>query len=369
MEKKTATQLNRAPVLIELFRGYDTAKRPLVERVHRGLICAVDGEGNEIFCQGESQTLIHMRSCAKPFQVLPLVESGIFFSEKSHVPSHINLSSLALFISSHAGQKIHTERIQQLLTSMGFCEGDLRCGASMPQDDYAKCQLIATGKKPSALHNCCSGKHAGLLILCKKNGWSINNYECINHPLQQLIKKKIAQIANISESQISYGINGCSLPSFIIPLKNLALMYARLAYWQKNSQLPATDQLSEAFKCIWQAAILNPNLIAGTNCFDSHFVSHGQGIIFCKSGADGLQSISLMPCQKFPKGLGIAIKIADGDGNRTICPLVVKELFTILGIPQKSFNFEKFSLNFKNFRGIHCGGYLNKLENAHQGKK
>lgn len=354
MQTNKKANLNYAPVLAEIFRGKNNNGEPIIECVYHGLIAVVDGDGESIFSAGDVNTPVHMRSCAKPFQVLPLLEIGYFSEGKDRTLSQLQLADLALLMSSHIGSAIHTSRVAELLDMIGLDPTSLRCGVHPPLDENVRRHLAEQKKQPSVLHNNCSGKHVAMLMACLKKQFDLSTYEDSNHPLQIWIKNLIAKIADLKVESINSGIDGCSLPSLVIPIKNLALLYARLAFWQQN--LATDNWLKAAFSKIWTAAVNYPQYIAGEQRFDTELMRAGHQTIFCKSGADGLVALAIMPCEKFPKGLGIAIKIADGDAKQTIRPVVVKRLLEILQLWPNNASLERFNLSFKNLRGLVTGG-------------
>jgi L-asparaginase II len=365
MDSSHLSSLTDAPTLVEIFRGITTNGYPIIECVHQGLICIVDGHGHVIYSHGEGLTRVHMRSCAKPFQVLPLLELGFFDDNKR---KHLNLclSDLTLMMSSHSGQNIHTSRISELLTLIGLDQFALRCGIHPPQDEFTRRELIRTNTDPSVLHNNCSGKHTAMLMTCLAQGFDIHSYENEKHPLQQWIRKTILMLASMQDHEIAFGIDGCSLPSWAIPLKNLALMYARLAYWQEHLPHDKPMWLKNAFKKIWTSAATYPQFLAGDNCFDTELIRASSNRIFCKTGADGLLALAILPSEKYPSGVGIAIKITDGDAKQHIRPLVVKKLLSSYAMWPSDPLLDRFLPSFKNYRGLLTGGALYQFKKDHR---
>lgn len=357
MKNPTNNNLDAAaPLLVEIFRGEDGSGQPIIECVHHGLIAVVNGLGEVIYAHGDIENLVHMRSTAKPFQVLPLFEMGIFKNQKRGRLKDLDPCDLVLMISSHAGQDLHTTRIANLLSLLGLDENALRCGSHSPQDQATWCKLLLQQQPPTALHNNCSGKHVAMLMACLTEGYDINSYEEINHPLQQRIKALVAQLADLAEEDIYWGIDGCSLPSFVIPLNKLALMYARLSLWQFFPKAGEPSWIGPAFNKIWTSVVAHPEYLAGENRFDTILIRAGGQTIFSKAGADGLQALAIRPCDRFPHGLGIAIKVADGDPKQTTRALVVKALLEQLGLWPQEPALLKLVPQFKNFRGLVTGG-------------
>lgn len=333
--------LANAPLLVSLSRGLSSLGEPIIECCHRGLISVVDGDGKNIFEFGDTSIKTHMRSTAKPFQVIPLLSSGL--------PPHLSLSDLALFMSSHGGEPLHTERVAEILHLFGLSKIDLCCGAHAPQNLKAQFELMKKQEMPSSLHNNCSGKHTAMLILCQLLGESA--YLELDTKIQKKIKAAISLFSGINEIEMDSGIDGCSMPSFSLPLKAIALAYARLGHWQNNPLTPFTSQ-------IWQAATTHPEFLAGTDRFDTELMRAAGGAIFSKTGADGMHALSLCPDDQFPKGLGIAIKIVDGDAKQTIRPLVLKTILERLGRWPHEEKLETFLPPLKNFNGLTFGSTI-----------
>lgn len=350
----TASLFN-APVLAELYRGFDQEGAPIIERVHHGIIAVVDGRGQMIFSHGDVNFFAHMRSCAKLFQILPLFEMGFFDDDEAQTKLALTPADLVLMMSSHAGEPLHTARVDELLKKLGLDHHALRCGIHAPYDTATFCELLRRQQKPNELHNNCSGKHLGMLIACLRQGFDRHSYEEPSHPLQVWIKRLIALVADINVNDMSFGIDGCSLPSLVMPLKNLALMYARLALWATTSTASTPAFVPRACRMMWDAIGAYPEYLAGNKRFDSVLIRASKGRIVSKGGADGIISLAIAPFERYPHGLGITIKIADGDPKQHIRPLVVKTILEGLDLwPQDSALLE-FLPPTKNFRGLITG--------------
>jgi L-asparaginase II len=341
--KMNNNTLVNAPVLASLSRGLNSLNDPIIECCHRGLISVVDGDGNTLFEVGDTNTKTHMRSTAKPFQVVPLLENGF--------PTELSSRDLALFMSSHGGEPLHTERVAEILQIFGLSKNDLRCGAHPPQNQVAQLELLKNNKAPTSLHNNCSGKHTAMLILCQQLGLDRTSYELLDSEIQKKIKAVISLFSEVAESEIDSGMDGCSMPSFCLPFKSIALAYARLRHWSKNPATLYTNQ-------IWQAATTYPEYIAGNDRFDTELMKAAKGDIFSKTGADGMHALSLRPNAQFPSGLGIAIKIVDGDAKQSIRPLVLKTILERLGRWPNEPKLDAFLPHLLNFRGLKIGTML-----------
>jgi L-asparaginase II len=343
-----ATQQNHAPLSVKLVRGSNSHGDDIVECEHSAIIAVVDGDGKALQSFGDTSALTHMRSTLKPFQAMPLLDDD-FFQKNG---ATLSLADLALFMSSHAGQAMHTTRVAKILASYGLSESDLKCGAHSPQDFMTHAELAMQKVPASALHNNCSGKHCALLLLSQERAFDHKSYTDKNHPIQALIKTRLAHFSGIDHADFGSGFDGCSLQSYAIPQSAIALAYARLALWQ--SEVPTgmpTNYMSHT-KLMWQATSQFPDFLAGSKKYDSALIKASSGQIFSKSGADGLQALSHLPSKDFPRGLGIVIKVSDGDASMRIRPLLTRYILEKLNIMPVNFNDADFLPATKNYMGI-----------------
>lgn len=297
------------PVLAEVTRG------PIVESHHRGTIVAVEPNGQIIAHLGDVNLTTSTRSTIKPIQAIPVITSG--------AADHFEMTSreLALVCASHEGESFHTEAVAAILTRLGLDESALMCGAQAPFSEETARQLEREGIPFSQLHNNCSGKHAGMLATAVHKNLSIENYIAPDHPVQQAIVSIFTRLAGLDES-LPTGIDGCSAPTFGVPLRSLALAFARLIN-PESAELDA--EIVQAAKRIAEAMTANPDMVGGTKRFDTALLRAGKGKLICKVGAEAVYSIGVLPCEQFPRGLGIAVKIEDGS-YRGLGPTVVETL-------------------------------------------
>ncbi len=278
------------PICVHITRGDE------VESVHRGSILITDNQGDVKFSLGNINRQIFPRSAIKIMQALPSVLSG---APKKY---GFDNESLALMESSHNGEKIHTEKALKMLMAMDLTMDALKCGAHLPYDSDAVIDLgFYKQNTPCTLHNNCSGKHCGMLALAKYKGWDINNYHLSDHPVQLSIKNMMQKICETS--LVKFGIDGCSVPTWQMPMPALALGFAKIAN-PKNLE----KSLQNAIKELVNAGMNNPYFVAGKNRHCTKIMAHFQGQVFAKIGAEGVY------CASLPKmGLGIAIKCDDGN--------------------------------------------------------
>jgi L-asparaginase II len=277
------------PILVEVIRG------EVVESFHRGVICVVDKDGKVIYSVGDINQVAFPRSAMKYFQHLPLLVSGAF--EKLN----LTLEDLAIMCGSHNGEKIHEDLVTKILGNLNLGEVDLQCGAQAPtlkKDLYA---LIKADKNPTQLHNNCSGKHSGFLAWCKAHNEDTKSYLSDSHPLQQEIKKYIAQFYEVAEDELLMAIDGCSAPIYGMSMYKQAIAYKNLISNQQS------EEINAACKKIVDAVTSYPELVAGSQRYCTDLMKITNGRIVGKTGADGVYCLSIPE-----KNWGIAIKIDDG---------------------------------------------------------
>ncbi|MCK4820468.1 asparaginase, partial [bacterium] len=200
---------------------YQTIRGEVVESIHYGAIAIVDVSGNLYAWYGNPQTATFMRSSAKPFQAIPFIEMGGMDAFQ------ITEAELAITCASHSGTDIHTKTIFGLQQKIGVSESDLRCGTHQPFDKTTRALLRDRGEQPSQKHHNCSGKHTGMLGQATIMGSDMESYTEIDHPIQQQILHTVADVCNISPSDIHIGRDGCSVPTFHFPLYHAAWGWAR----------------------------------------------------------------------------------------------------------------------------------------------
>jgi L-asparaginase II len=284
-----------------------------VESRHRGAIAVVEPDGSFVRSIGTIETAILIRSTGKPFQMVPAGRSGLL--------EHFGYTSeeLAIMVASHSGEPYHTYLVESILAKAGLDKSRLRCGAHLPKDPAAQRALRESA--PSVLHNNCSGQHAGLLAYCLLMGAATGTYEAPEHALQQRMLSTLAEFSGVPAASIPGAVDGCSLPVFAIPLMSLARAYARLV-----SPFDFDDQTQSACSRIVRAMVGYPRAAAGSTkrlCKDLMTVCAGR--LIAKTGAEGVYSIGVLPCEAYRNGLGIAIKIEDG-AERALGPVVVETL-------------------------------------------
>lgn len=278
------------PVLVEVTRG------ALVESRHRGMVAVVDADGNSVLSLGEAEAPVFPRSAVKAMQALPLVESGaadaLGFGNRE----------LALACSSHSGEPGHVETAARMLARVGLDEAALECGAHWSSQQRV---LIAQARslfEPTALHNNCSGKHAGFLCTACHLGIEPKGYVGYDHPIQAMIRDVMEDLTGTSLGLGNCGTDGCSIPTYAVPLRELARGFAKMA--TGNGLAP---ERAKAARRLFAACMAEPWQVAGTGRFCTRLMELAPGRLFVKTGAEGVF------CAALPeKGLGIALKCEDG---------------------------------------------------------
>ena len=315
-----------------------------VESVHFGHLIVVDADGKTVAAIGDAETVTFWRSAAKAFQAIPFVTSGAAdsfgFSEKE----------IALACASHNGEKMHTETCLEMLEKCGLGESDLRCGAHLPFDNDTAKKMIKADEKPTQIYNNCSGKHSAMLAFAKHIEADLESYLSLENPIQQRILETVSLFTEVPENEIKLGVDGCSAPNFAVSLRAMAFAFAKLVNPPENFD----ENLKRACQRIVQAMTNFPEMIGGTKRLDTEVMHQLKGKVICKVGAEGVWSAAVLPCEKWKNGLGIALKIADGDDKRAR-PVVAVELLRQLGVLGENDLAELSPMPVKSRRGEMVG--------------
>ncbi|WP_374566770.1 asparaginase [Ideonella sp.] len=290
------------PVLVQVLRG------STVESFHRGALAIVDADGAVHTALGDIDRPIFPRSAVKALQALPLVASGA--AERFGLDD----DALALACASHNGEPAHAATAAAVLARAGLDVGALECGTHWPYHEASSRALARQRHGPSALHNNCSGKHAGFVCVgClmalqagREPAEFVRGYVQPEHPVMREISAALQSATGCDLAHAPTGTDGCSIPTFGIPLRQLARGFARLATGQGLSADHAT-----AARRLRQAVARAPFMVAGSGRFDTKVMQHFGERVFCKVGAEGVY------CAALPtRGLGVAIKLDDGNTAR-----------------------------------------------------
>jgi L-asparaginase II len=271
---------------------------------------------------GVADTVSYLRSSLKAFQTLPVLMSG--------AADHFgfNDKEVALACASHNGEPIHTEIVSGMLHKIGIGPEMLKCGIHEPYDATSARTLREKGEKPTALHNNCSGKHAAMLAFAKHTGAPLETYLEPTHPVQRAILETVSRFSDVPVHDLILGVDGCSAPVVAMPIKSMALAYARLV----NPPQSFDHEIRDAIKRIIKVMTTYPELIGGTSDrLDTEIMKAVPGQLISKVGAEGVYTAGVLPNARFKQGFGLALKIEDGDDHRAR-PTVVIEALRQLGV-------------------------------------
>jgi L-asparaginase II len=319
------------PILVEVIRG------SLVESRHAGAIAIADADGELVLALGDVDRPVFPRSSVKALQAIPLVESGAADAFR------LGDEELAVACASHSGDKAHVDTVRSLLAKAGFDESYLACGAHWPVSDRAMRELMRAGRKPQAIHNNCSGKHASMLAVCVQLGLDPRGYERPDHELQIMIAGIISETCAIALDPGGMGIDGCSVPTWSLPLAALARGFARLG--TGRGLAPAR---ADAAARLRRACFKFPILVAGEGRFDTMAMRALAPDLFVKGGAEGVH------CAALPGlGLGIALKVDDGAKRGTERALA--EVLAALLPEARCALADQLEGEVRNWRGLGVG--------------
>ena len=281
----------------------------LVESQHYVCYAVVDVNGRAMASRGDIDRLVYMRSSAKPLIATAVVASGaadrFAFTEEE----------IAITAASHSGEPKHVATAQRILQKIGLDEGALRCGAHAPTHGPSADALCLAGQLPRAIHNNCSGKHAGILALAVHRGVSPEGYLEAGHPAEVEILNVCAQLLDTPLNRMAIAVDGCGIPVIAVPLRTAAHFFARLS---DPERFPS--QLVPALQRVTHAMIDHPDYVAGTNRLDTDLMIAARPDVLAKGGAEGYHATAALK-----KGLGMTVKVADGN-YRAVAPFVVERL-------------------------------------------
>ncbi len=330
------------PILVDVMRG------GTIESTHCGAVAVLDADGVVVASLGDIERPIFPRSAVKVLQALPLVASG--------AADRLGLTDdeLAIACASHGGEEIHTRTAARMLAKAGLDADALECGAHWPHDEAAMRALAAQGREPTALNNNCSGKHCGFLCLaCALHDGRpdlrqyVHGYVKPEHPVMREVTSALQAATGYDLDNTPRGTDGCSIPTFAIPLKHLAHAFARV-----GTGVGLSNRHADAAKRLRAAVAQAPYMVAGQGRFDTRVMQRLGARVFCKVGAEGVF------CAALPaRGLGVAIKIDDGNNARAaeVVMAAVIEAFVPLDDGEAAFMRSLSDLAMKNWNGLEVG--------------
>lgn len=281
---------NLPPLNVEVWRG------PNIESRHTVSAIVVDSEAKTRFSWGDTAQKIYPRSSIKALQALPIVLSG---AADRFAISDVEL---ALAGASHNGEPEQVDVIQRWLQRLGLSANDLECGAHLPGSPKAAAQLLQSGSPFTAIHNNCSGKHTGMLATAIALGKSTLGYTKADHPVQIMVKKVIEDFCSEKIVESDVAIDGCSIPTFYLPMSNLAMGMAR--FGGTDNSLASYRQAAER---VYAAIVANPYFVAGSERYCTSIMTALNGRAMVKTGAEGVMFATIPELKS-----GIVVKVHDG---------------------------------------------------------
>jgi L-asparaginase II len=317
------------------------------ESVHYGHVAVSDTRGKLLAWAGDPRGWVFPRSAFKPFQAVPLVESGVF--ARSGLPR----SALALIAGSHGGTDAQAALVLQILQSAGADPSMLRCGVHEPYDEATAKAMRARGEAPTPLRHNCSGKHAGMLLLARGMGWPLENYIDPDHPVQRLIFERFVELTGVPFEDPAPAIDGCSAPTPRMKLSTLAKSFALLARGvdARQNAVPALAEIRDTMAEY-------PENVAGEGRLDTLLMRTLKGAVVSKAGAEGMHAVAYLV-----RGLGIAVKIADGS-RRALKPAVIAVLdqLALLAPADREALQPKEERVIRSYAGLPAGEIVPALE-------
>lgn len=259
----------------------------------------MNARGEVVFGAGDVDALVYLRSSAKPFIAAASIAAGV--RERFSLDSR----EVAVMASSHFGERFHVEAVASILRKIGMDESALQCGTHLPYDEKTAEALMRDGIAPGPLYNNCSGKHAGILALCKVIGADPATYLEATNPAQRAILELCARLSDDDADTWPLGTDGCGIPVYATPLRNAALSFARLATPEGIDEGDAA-----ALRIVRDAMVAHPEFVAGTGRFDTVLMQVADGALACKGGAEGVAGVAAIDA-----GLGYVAKVLDGAGR------------------------------------------------------
>lgn len=297
---------SRNPLNVEVLRG------PVVESAHQVMAVITDRRGLVTGYFGNVDYLVMPRSCIKPLQAIPFVESGAI--EKFGLDDRM----IALACASHRGEKQHLVVLAEWLQKMAKDETVLHCGAAWPAHEATHHEMIRKSLKPSPLVNNCAGKHLGFVATSLMKGEKPEGYALHDHPVQARLRKLLSEATKTSHEKLVWGVDGCGIPTYALPLQALAVGGSFLL---SDSH---SDLRKAAIQKIFEAMKRHPALVGGSDDFGSAVIEKTRGRTLVKSGAEGSYLAWLLE-----KNMCIALKVHDG--HKRAAEVAMSSLLRALG--------------------------------------
>ena len=278
----------------------------VVETLHVVHVAVVDAARTLVARVGDPDLVTFWRSAAKPFQAIPLVADGAV--ERFGITA----AELALCCASHSSEPGQVAMVRDFLSKIGCGERDLLCGPHPPLSERVAQDYATRGVRVTAVYSNCSGKHAGMLALARHHGWPTEFYTRLEHPVQQRCLEEASRWTEVPKGEIRTAVDGCGVVCYGLPLRNMALAYARLAiadFGLRIADSKGEGQIRNPQSAIVQSMLRHPELIAGSGRPCTDLMRAHPGRVITKVGAEGVYCALLLR-----ERLGVALKVQDGHG-------------------------------------------------------
>lgn len=284
----------------------------LVESTHMGSLAVVNSEGGLLHSLGNPDRPTYFHSSAKPLQGVVATDAGIVEE------FGLDLKEVAVIISSHSGESEHIGVLESLMEKIGVGTVDMECGIADPVGSNVLREIYTSGRAVTKLHCNCSGKHLGMLAACKVLGYPAKDYHRKDHPIQERVKRVISEFCSLPSESLADGVDGCAVPVFAVPLKNMALAYANLC----NPDFMG-GKYKKSQNYVLSAMTMYPEYVAGKERLDTVLMKRFGTRVICKAGAEGVYCAGLIG-----RSTGIAMKIEDG-ALRATTPVLLETLLQL----------------------------------------
>jgi L-asparaginase II len=294
------------PVLVRQLRN------GVEESVHRGDIVEVDVGGRTHRALGDTDHLVNLRSAAKPFALLALIEAG------GVKEFELEPAELAVMTGSHSGEDLHVRTLQAMFRRTGISQQMLATGTEgMPLDALTAARLARDGERPGEIRHMCSGYHSAFLLLARMSGWPTDEYWLNDHPTQQAARDVIARAFGVPAAKLVTSLDGCGVPTYAFPLRTIARAYAFLADPESVRSDDARSGLARSMAVVRNAMLAQPEQVGGTrDRLDTSVMKALPGRLVAKGGAEGLRCYAILPGPRAKGGSaaasGLALKVEDG---------------------------------------------------------
>jgi L-asparaginase II len=308
LARRGAPRASVAPVLVRQVCG------GIEESAHRGHIVEVDVDGRPLRLLGDPDHVVTLRSTVKPFGHVALIEAG-GVAEFALQPAEI-----AIMTSSHSGEDLHVRTLQDLYRRARVSQSVLACGSEgMPLDELTAARLARYGERAGPIRHMCSGQHSVFILLSRMSGWPMEEYWEPDHPAQLAYRSAVARVFGTTVEQLTLAIDGCGIPTYAFPLRQVARAYALLADPGAASARDPRSKLAPALTAIRDAMLAHPEMVGGTHDrLDTSLVKAVPGRLVSKSGMEALRGVAILAGRRAngtaSQASGLAVKIEDGDG-------------------------------------------------------